>query len=47
MEERVCDGLSTPMGMSEEAVAIAEDRRVVGVRAEVSSASRLRERCIS
>lgn len=31
MEERVGEGMSMPMGTNEEAVAIADERRVVGV----------------
>jgi hypothetical protein len=31
IEERVGEGMSTPMGMNEEATAIADERRVVGV----------------
>ena len=43
MEERGVDGVSTPMGRKEEAVANAEERRVVGVafsRKEVSAGSK-------
>jgi hypothetical protein len=50
MEESVVVGISTPMGRKEEAVARAEERRVVGVafsRREVSAGSKPGGGCIS
>ena len=49
-EERVGEGMSMPMGRIEEAVAIAEERRVVGVafsRREVRAGSKPGGGCIS
>jgi hypothetical protein len=50
MEEIVEEGMSTLMGRKEEAVAIAEERRVIGVafsRREVSAGSKPGGGCIS
>lgn len=50
MEDRVGEGVSMPMEMKEEAVAIAEERRAVGVAfsmREVSAGSKPGGGCIS
>ena len=47
MEERVGEGVSMPMGTNEEAVAIADERRVVGVAFSREVGSKPGGGCIS